>query len=149
MVRGDFRSERKGRTFNVRRSRWAAALPLIAALALLLQTLIIPLHAASTLGAKAAALAELSAAIGVDATLCAAAGDADPGRSAPDRNRDCSDTCPLCQFAGQAALIVPEAPSLPHARLTAPIEIGTAVAPDAPRFPFALAARPRAPPFAV
>ena len=79
LVRGDFRRERKGRTFSVRRSRWMAALPLIAALALILQTLFIPLHAASALGAKAAALAELSAAIGVDATLCAAAGDADPG----------------------------------------------------------------------
>jgi hypothetical protein len=121
-------------------------LPLIAALALFLQTLFIPLHAASALGAKAAALAELSAAIGVDATLCAAPGDADPARSPPDRNRDCRDTCPLCQFAGQAALIVPEAPSLPHARLTAPIEIGRAVATDAPRFPFAPSAQPRAPP---
>ena len=149
LSRGDFRTQRTGRTVNVCRSRWAVAPLLISALALFLQMLLIPLHAASTFGAKAAALAELSAAIGVGAPLCATVSNSDPARSLPDRNRDCSDTCPLCLIAGQAALLVPQAPSLPHATLTAPTRDLRAVVVDARRFLFAVSAQPRAPPFAA
>jgi hypothetical protein len=145
---GNFRARSGGRTRGATRSRWKAAPPLIAALALFLQTLFIPLHTGTTLGAKASALAELSAALGADVSLCAMSGDAGLARSLPDGNRYCSDGCPLCQFAGQADLVVPDAPSLPSATLTAPAEIGGAIAVDAPRLLYVVSAQPRAPPFA-
>ena len=127
---------------------------LVAALALLVQIIVLPYHQAQSapMGASAAVdvaavAAELRATFGDAAALCAQADD----KGAPTAPAgDCDDHCPLCQLAAQAAtLVAPDLPALPVRLDEACIRLG--VEPGGDALPLAPASRhrARAPPFAV
>lgn len=122
---------------------------LLAAFALFAQLIALPYHHAIARSDIASVAATLKATFGDSAILCAQADDEASSTSPERRQGHCDDGCPLCQFAAQAVLLVPPAPSLP-----ARFEV--AAAPLTPRADFARGkpsptgfAQPRAPPFEV
>ncbi len=127
---------------------------IVAALALLFQLAVIPYHQAlsAPIAAPAAVdvagvAADLRATFGEAAALCVQS-DGKGGPEAPAG--DCDDHCPLCQFAAQAAaLIPPDLPVLPARFDLVVLTLGAA--PEANALPVRPTRqnRARAPPFAV
>jgi len=125
-----------------------------AALALLVQLVVLPYHQAlsapvapSAASDIATVAAELKAVFGDAAALCVQSDD--PGApGAP--SGDCDDHCPLCQFAAQAsALLAPDLPALPDRFDAACRALGVRPEPGALPLRPAHQHRARAPPFAV
>jgi hypothetical protein len=96
--------------------RGARALPrlatLLAALAVFAQLVALPYHHPSTGHDLAAVAAELRATFGKAAVLCTQGDDgSSPATHEPG---GCDASCPLCQFASQAALLESPPPALPE-----------------------------------
>jgi hypothetical protein len=127
-------------------ARWRGAPALFAVLTLVIQWLVLPLHHPAAAANDVQRFADLQAATGVAVSLCDPAPD---GRSPHTPPTPCETACPLCQFAGQTALLLPDMPALPEARLSGPVALGTPSFADPPAPLRIEAARPRAPPFAV
>ena len=119
----------------------------LAAIALFAQLMALPYRHAEARPDLSSVAATLRAEFGDSAVLCAQADD-DAFTSSPERRHGhCDDGCPLCQFAAQAALLAPPAPSLP-ARLEAAEAPLTARADSISEKPSPTgSAQPRAPPF--
>jgi hypothetical protein len=84
-------------------------------LALIVQLLVVPNHQARLATAPApsdfaAIAADLKATFGDAAALCVEADDKG-GPGAPTHS--CDDECPLCRLAGEAGMLVPDAPEVP------------------------------------
>jgi hypothetical protein len=124
---------------------------LAVALALIVQLIVIPYHHAVLATAPApsdfaAIAADLKATFCDAAALCVEADDKGaPGAPA----HSCDDECPLCRLAGEAGMLVPDAPEVPSRLI---IISGTlSAAPEIPAF-LAREGEPhqaRAPPLAV
>jgi hypothetical protein len=127
-------------------ARWRGAPALIAVLTLVIQWLMLPLHHPAVAANASERLADLQAATSVAVSLCESA---PAGRLRHAPLTSCQSACPLCQFAGQTALLLPEMPALPEARLSGPVALGTPSLADPPATFRRESARPRAPPFAV
>jgi hypothetical protein len=85
----------------------------LAAIALFVQLMAPPYRHAEARPDLSSVAATLRAEFGDSAVLCAQADD-DAFTSSPERRQGhCDVGCPLCQFAAQAVLFAPPAPSLP------------------------------------
>ena len=135
-----------GRALDARPPRAVGVSLLLVAVALFLHALILPLHGWRPADARAEALADLSRQAGVEAALCARPGDSGPAHN----NSDCSDDSQFCRFPGQMELILPEAPSLIAATLSASASLAPEAATSDPPPQLRVSpGQPRAPPFAV
>ena len=131
------------RRVSGKRWRWSAAPALAAVLALVLQLFLLPAHHTAPSGVPTQA-AELTAIVGDGVAICSQADSSGSGPGAPYRS--CDETCPLCRFAGQDALLAPQPPAILEFVFAAPQSLGEGWVAAPPHATLLLAASPRGPP---